>query len=246
MCCFSGPVRDVRGTKIFGRVDGDRQFLVYEMSFSSASDVAMVLPLPAVPGSSEDACRFISLETYEEFFADLDQLFPQATDLHFMDELSEPVAVAAEPLQVQEVGAFDASFVPTVSDFTRLDQRFRLPEQVWGELGGYGDFGFAVFKLAGGGEQHVHPMAFSFPTRDATKIFFPTVHVHDGKVHPEALFDHMLYCQTRTPLKWEESADLTGDNVDLGKAQGILVENEKCYRQSVQGVRENRDVYRAA
>ena len=195
--------------------------MVYEMIFSAESDVAMVLPMPVVPGSAEDAVRFINLESYKMFFADLDQLFPQRTDLELTDEFfDEPVAAQAV-LEVHEVGAFEASFVPTISDFARLDPRFRLPDQIWGDLGGYHDFGFAVFKLTAGNTQHAHPMAFSFPTRDAQKIFFPTVHIHDENVHPEAQFDHELYCQTDTPLKWEESTEITSGNVELGKAQGI-------------------------
>ncbi len=89
-------------------------------------------------------------------------------------------------------------------------------------------------------------MAFSFPTRDAKKNFFPTVHVHDGKVHPEAKFDHKLYCQAAIPLKWEESLELTSGNVELEKAQGIFVANEKCYRQALRGIGKNADVYREA
>ncbi len=135
MCCFSGPVREVYGTKIFGRIEGGDQYLVYEMIFSAESDVAMVLPIPVVPGSAEDAVRFINLESYKRFFADLDHLFSQHTDLELMALLSDEPAAGAV-LEVHEVGAFEASFVPTISDFARLDLRFRLPDQVWGELGG--------------------------------------------------------------------------------------------------------------
>ena len=246
MCLFSGPVREVYGTKIFGRIEGENQYLVYEMTFSAESDVAMMLPIPVVPGSAEDAVRFISLESYKRFFRDLDKLFPEHMDLEFMAPLSGGPVAAQVVLEVHEVGAFEASFVPTISDFERLDPRFRLPEQVWGELGGYDDFGFAVFKLSAGNIQHAHPMAFSFPTRGAKKIFFPTVHVHDGKVHAEAEFDHKLYCQTDTPLTWEESNELTSGNVELGKVQGILVADKKCYRQTLRGVGKNADVYREA
>ena len=242
MCCFSGPVRDVYGTKIFGRVDRGNQYLVYEMTFSAASDVAMVLPIPVVPGSAEDAIRFINLESYKGLFDDLDRLFPAKANLELMtfsDDLCETEAV----LEVHEVGAFEASFVPVVSDFARLDPRFRLPDETWGELGEYDDFGFTVFKLTAGDTQHAHPMAFSFPTRDEKNIFFPTVHVHDGKAHPEAEFDHKLYCQTDTPSKWEESIELTSDNVELEKAQGILDANRTCHRQILRGIRQNADVY---
>ncbi len=33
MCLFTGPVEEVFGTKIFGRVDGGWQYIVYEMRF---------------------------------------------------------------------------------------------------------------------------------------------------------------------------------------------------------------------
>lgn len=35
-------------------------------------------------------------------------------------------------------------------------------------------------------------MAFVLPRRDGRFVFFPTVHVHDGEVHPTAAFDDTL------------------------------------------------------
>jgi hypothetical protein len=42
------------------------------------------------------------------------------------------------------------------------------------------------------------------------KLFFPTVHIHDGKMQVRAGFDHVLYAQPNPrglvePLRWEES-----------------------------------------
>jgi hypothetical protein len=60
----------------------------------------------------------------------------------------------------------------------------------------YADWGFAVFQLAPTkGLASVHPMAFDFPTREPSRLFFPTVHVHDGQLHAEAEFAHQLYAQ---------------------------------------------------
>jgi hypothetical protein len=42
-------------------------------------------------------------------------------------------------------------------------------------------------------------MALSFPVREGGKLFFPTVHIHDGKVHPTERFDHTLYAQWDGP-----------------------------------------------
>ncbi len=206
----------------------------------------MVLPIPVTPGSGEQAVRFINFEDYPDFFGDLDALFPRdqirpANDLSLGDALCEPEQV----LEVHEVGAFEASFVPTVADFVRLDPRFRLPEGVWNE-GDYQDFGFAVFKLAAGRSQHVHPMAFSFPTRDPGTVFFPTVHVHDGEVHSKARFNHTLYCQAASSLMWQESDGVASREVDMAKVQAVVSGQRKCFRQFLSGLRDNADYYRAA
>ena len=100
--------------------------------------------------------------------------------------------------------------MPAVKDFARLDERFRLPATTWDALPDYKDHGFAVFKLKSG-EKHVHPMAFEFPRADHKRLFFPTVHIHDGKVHKTATFDHELYCQAgrgRKRASWKESPSL--------------------------------------
>lgn len=44
-------------------------------------------------------------------------------------ELAAPVA--AGMLTVHDVGDFDASFVPELNDFARLDPRFLLDDDLW-------------------------------------------------------------------------------------------------------------------
>jgi hypothetical protein len=110
--------------------------------------------------------KFIDLKDYPEFFKDMDRGFPvppppQAASMSRVMTLS----AASRKLEVQQVGDFEASFVPTVGDFARLDERFRLPEGTWKDLPAYKDYGFAVFKLKPGA-MRVHPMAFSFPRQD--------------------------------------------------------------------------------
>src|SRR5262245_18802043 len=195
MCCFSRPVKSVSATRIFARMgESARQFVVYSMNLDSAEPLAMVLPIPVAAGSDEAAVRFINLKNYANYFEDLSSGFPVPTP---RGGFGRSVAATAEsvPLQVFQVGSFEASFVPTVGDFGRLDERFRLPNNAFEKLPGYKTFGFAVFKLKAG-EQTVHPMAFEFPTASRTRLFFPTVHIHDGKVHDRAGFDHSLYCQS--------------------------------------------------
>ena len=140
MCIFTGEVRYVGGTKIFARLAGPEQYLVYQMAFAADRELAMVLPLPVAPGMGESAVRFIDLAGYPSFFDDLAHTFPVA--LAFGGAGDVPAA-----LPVHRVGEFDASFVPSGLDFGRLDARFRLRPELWQALPEYSDFGFAVFKL---------------------------------------------------------------------------------------------------
>jgi hypothetical protein len=198
MCCFSGPVEKVEATNIFARMTGPaRQLLVYEMRLAADAEVAMILPIPVPAGTGEDAVRFLSLERYPKLFDDLDELFHEPM---LRSRGATRSAPSRAPLAVHAVGAFEASFVPTLADFDRLDPRFRVPPGTIDCVPAYVDWGFAVFQLAPThGLASVHPMAFEFPTRTPARLFFPTVHVHDGTLHAHAEFAHRLYAQGVEP-----------------------------------------------
>lgn len=250
MCCFTGPVSRVDNTRIFARwLPGSKppeQFIVYQMDFKASQDLAMVLPLPIVPGSGEKAVTFLDLEKEPEFFNKLKQLFP--VNWFPLAPAPEARRFTGEPkaLEVVKVGSFDASFVPTQAEFARLDSRFRFPEKVWKQLPQYKDWGFAVFKLRKDSTT-VHPMAFRFPNaKPEAGLFYPTVHIHDGKVHSEEEFDHTLYCQIpsgrRAPSGWDESEKLPSS---LGKLEdaGILDREAHLHRRSLIGTLPNRDTW---
>jgi hypothetical protein len=248
MCCFSKPVLSVSSTSIFARAgDNGHQFLVYSMSLDAKDDLAMILPLPVKTPAGEKDVQFIDLKGYSEFFDDLRSGFPipVAPDSTRGGMIS--ASRAAAPLEVVQVGDFEASFVPTVKDFSRLDERFRLPDNAWKDLPAYSDYGFAVFKLKSGA-QRIHPMAFSFPNRDA-RLFFPTVHIHDGKVHNRAKFDHTLYCQPHGEQhlalgsKWEESTGHARRFMKSDKGKGILEPDQHCYRRELHGSLRNVDTF---
>ncbi len=197
MCMFAQPVESVNSTSIFARSSSSsRQFIVYSMNLATKTDNAMVLALPTPGGAGDDAVRFINLESYPDFFTDMRNGFPATTQTTPSLELSFDLEVVST-LPVHEVGEYEASFVPTVHDWQRLDERFRLSRNAWDTLPGkYQDFGFAVFQVkASSSTQHFHPMAFEFSRSTPDRLFFPTVHVHDGRYHQEALFDHVLYMQ---------------------------------------------------
>jgi hypothetical protein len=243
MCCFSQKVDVVADTNIFARAAKDgRQFLVYSMKVKAGEDLAMILPIPTPKGSPDDAVRFINLEKYPGFFDDLKKGFPEPLANRSPKPGSKSDPSPAAPLQVVEVGSFEASFVPAIKDFARLDARFRLPEGVWEKLPQYKEFGFAVFKLKKG-ERKIHPMAFDFPRADKDILFFPTVHIHDGTVPAKAIFDHALFCQTGdAPLRWEESPALAASFVDIKKSLGLVDPDEHVYRIVLKGEHANKDV----
>ena len=263
MCIFSQPVEIVADTSIFARSANGRQFLVYGMSYAAA-DLAMVLPLPVPPNSAEDAVRFINLKRYPEFFEDLRGGFPPPPQCRGAGDISAD----APKLRVHDVGDFEASFVPRIDDFRRLDERFRIVPDVWDRLPAFHDFGFAVFKLKASPSRwlagirqrlfgstkadgtrkprRVHPMAFTFPRRNPELLYFPTVHVHDREVHPDAVFDHMLYCQPDAAmddylLGWEQSRQGASEFIDVARAEGIIDPNQCCWRLPLEGRRQNRD-----
>jgi len=244
MCCFSQLINSVENTRIFARsLPENRQALVYSMSLDTPKDVAMILPIPVAPDSGDDAVKFISFEKYPDFFTDLHGCFrnPKFLSRKF-DGLP---ANAGRELKVHEVGAFNASFVPTIKDFSRLDAQFRLADGVWEKLDGYGKYGFAVFKLRKG-RADVHPMAFTFPTALVGKVFFPTVHIHDGEVHARADFDHVLYCQkipgdSFAVSDWKESPELPASAVNIVAARGIVDPRLHVYGKTLKGRLPNTD-----
>ncbi len=248
MCIFSQSVKHVADTSIFGRVSKrGNQVLIYSMELDAAQDLAMILPLPVKAGTPEDGLTFVNLEKYPTLFKDVDKLFPSASAAPFGNA---PGSIDSKPtlkLAVETVGNFEASFVPAMADFERLDERFRINPDAWKSLPQYANYGFAVFKLKAG-KSRIHPMAFAFPTADPSKIFFPTVHIHDGKVHKQESFDHSLYCQSEASdvqMTWQESTQLISEHVALRSKKTILPFSH-AYKKSMVGKFPNEDVWISA
>ncbi len=267
MCCFSGTVRFVEQTQIFARpLGGGRQLLVYAMRFASASDLAMVLPIPVPPSPADDAVEFVDLSGIPDFFEPLALLFPPDPPFR---RAGNSTFAAPQPaaLAVHQVGDFEASFVPRPADFSRLDRRFRLPAGFWDATPHTRDWGFCVFKLRATTPEasaerlplserlkrvftrsapppstaQVHPMAFTFPRRDPRSLFFPTLHVHDGRVHETARFDHVLYAQQEPGDGWERSTT-SADTVE-GPAKTYLDPSQPVWRRRLNGELPNQDTW---
>jgi hypothetical protein len=250
MCCFSRPVKEVSSTNIFARSDGPhRQFIVYAMSIETKTDVAMILPLPVKLPAGEQDVKFIDLKGCPEFFERMSAGFPKVVTSISYGRSIVSNGLTQDSLPVLQVGDFEASFVPTMKDFSRLDDRFRIAPEVWKQLPGYDDYGFAVFKLKPGAA-HIHPMAFSFLRRDNSRLFFPTVHIHDGQVHSDAEFDHNLYCQRNDDdlnlLEWDESRGHAESFMPIEKTKILIAPDQHCYRRVLNGIRPNRDTWLAS
>jgi hypothetical protein len=250
MCCFSGNIENVYDTRIFAAVwpvaDGSfRQSLVYQMGYEAKSDLAMVLPIPVAPKSGEKAVKFLNLEEHSAFFKQLARCFPQPKALA-REGFGPPPPVATPTLAVEKVGSYEASFVPTIADFARLDKRFRLPDGTWESLPKYASYGFAVFKLRADATK-VHPMAFHFPrVADSKGLYFPTLHIHDGKIHAKEHFDHILYCQpapsSAKMTQWLESPGLVGSTLPTSPLQ-LLDLKRHLYKRTLVGELANEDVW---
>ncbi|GEP41224.1 hypothetical protein [Brevifollis gellanilyticus] len=245
MCCFSGTqlVQSVSKTRIFGRQEKKLQHLIYSMSIVASDAVAMVLPVPVVPGGPDDAMKFADFSGYPKVFDDLELGFRPPVTVY----RGSPAALPALPkpvLEVKQVGAYEASFVPTIADFSRLDARFRLPDDVWKKLPGYAAFGFAVFKLRAGA-QDVHPMAFSFPTARPGHVFFPTLHIHDGEVHAKEHFDHTLYLQGENlnlNPGWQGSPGVAMNHVKCEQTHHFVLPEMHVHRRRIYGKHANGDI----
>ncbi|MCP5539076.1 MAG: hypothetical protein H7A52_02915 [Akkermansiaceae bacterium] len=216
------------------------------MIFEAEEDLAMILPIPVKVGTGDGGIQFVNLEGYPEIFRDLEKGFP-ASDPFGRSAGSVEAKYAPQQLKVESVGRFEASFVPTMADFDRLDARFRIEKEIWARIPAYGAYGFAVFRLkAGEKRQNVHPMAFSFPTADPSRIFFPTVHIHDGTVHQKEVFDHSLYCQTASSevkMTWRESTGHARQFASTDRSRGTIRPDEHVYKTSLFGKLDNTDTW---
>lgn len=257
MCCFTTKTQ-VSGTNIFARlVRPGVQILVYQMHFSASEPTAMILPIPVALPASERSVRWKSLKDQPAFFEKLAEGFPEIPPPQSARSKSAvAVAAAAAPLEVHEVGDFVASFVPSVADFDRLDQRFVIRKDVWGKIPAYVDYGFAVFQLKQlSGSPH--PIAFEFDTRLRDAVFFPTVHIHDGTVHAQDAFDHALYLQEprfdarvggyEGPSHADASTGFVRSNApaasfaDVAGSQGVLDGALLVHRMKIVGMHANVD-----
>lgn len=203
----------------------------------------MVLPLPIKTPVWDGSVRFLNLEECEDFFDRMHRLFPLPRTKG-LDSFSASSANLAD-LPVIEVGSYVASFVPSQKDFSRLDKRFQVSPENWAKLPQYRDYGFAVFQLKPGSSR-IHPMAFVFESRLQGKLFFPTIHIHDGEVSENDHFDHTLYAQgwlnsVFVESGWHASKQIAGSQLSEEKTKGLVWAGGKVFRRTLKGEYPNKD-----
>ncbi|HZQ06560.1 MAG TPA: hypothetical protein VFD70_08265 [Anaerolineae bacterium] len=231
MPLFSADVTRVANTRIFARPTGQAtQYLVYQIEYESQNDLALIIPIPTPPGTASDAVRFIDLSGYPVFFANLASGFPVARG---------GVVNASAHTPAQQVGSFGASFLPSLADFSQLDTRYRISDEMWKQLPEYNDYGFAVFILRADA-QMTHPIALEFPVRNPNLLYFPTVNLHASTFEQDSYFDHDLFCQAH--VDWLRSYDVAQSFMDIDRAQGILDPNQRVERFTVLGLHPNSDI----
>ena len=255
MCMFSGPVEVVKNTRIFSRIEQDSQYLVYAMDAAIPHSLAMILPIP-VYSNSPDNLAFIDLSDNPDFFSDLAERFVVPS------RSRAPTLLGEDALRVHQVGSYEASFIPSMSDFKRLDSRFRIDPAIWERIPIYENYGFAVFQLSAGKENAFHPMGFRFETRYPNELFFPTVHIHENEYAPRASYDHTLYYQLPAKVEGETKIDsqkrvsegarskdvrsyeIAGNRLSarLGDANDLIDKHRYLWRRSMRGEYRNDDV----
>lgn len=180
------------------------QALVFSPDLPADDDTPVILPLPVAPGSGSGAVRFVSLDACPRFF-------------DMLERVVSPVGRGVSRRLRAEgtaAGCFDASYLPTIEDFAHLDPRWRRSAAVWRDLGRYQDYGFAVFTPRPGPRSAGHPIALWFRTRDAERLFFPTVQVHGPEVPAAAALDHVFYYQRDLPEWTALRAEKPGSYVE--------------------------------
>lgn len=135
---------------------------------------------------------------HSEYIPESSKIVSNTFDQPFSSETDESSSI----LKVHDVGDYEASYIPSKDDFTRVDECFWLKTKIWDKLPDYSQYGFVVFQLKTSKDYRkkfdIPPMAFEFPTSDPYRLFFPTTHVHgneDDNNFSKADFDHILYCQ---------------------------------------------------
>jgi hypothetical protein len=255
---------------MFARLDGvGNQYIVYSVEYSSPTDVALILPIPVVPGDA--SVQFVPMDCYDDFFNNLASGFVAPSTGRWIQDMSG----GGETFAVQSVRPKGAFYVPTFDDFARLDLSLRPSVDLLDKFPNYRDFGFVVLKLpstdlpAGTGglsaqallelrQQYgcevvsparLSPIAFRFASREPRCVYFPLTIFEGDEYKPIVEFDHTLYLQhdklgNEFAQHHVGHVSLRASNFmrDSGK-DGVVHPRSCCFRRILRGSAANQDLW---
>lgn len=187
MCIISGEVNEVSSTNIFvsqTNIPG-QQFTVYSNTVQMGTNKGvMVLPFP------KGDCKMIDLSNYPRLFDDLKKACP----FPFISKslgLSRGFDIQTDSLlEVSQVGSYKASIVPSINDFSRLDQNFPINADVTEFL--KNNYSYVVCRLDK--ENEYHPFGYIHNSFN-NGLFVPTMHYHKHtNGQSTADWDHSIFC----------------------------------------------------
>lgn len=218
MCIINEEVDDVNSTQIYASLDksGKRQLTIYSNKIVTEKDNAMILPVP-----NPQSVSFVDLSDYTSIFDDFQRSFIKRLTLSNTSKSRgfPSMNCVNDTLAVHNVGSYQASIVPSLSDFNKLDKSiFTINPEVFTILQkNYSStFGYIVCKLKKGTHAY-HPFAYTHDTymienqfslmdlfynkQKKPLLFIPTrhyhTHVHFSHKNNNSEFvddwDHIIY-----------------------------------------------------
>ena len=191
MCIMASPVRSVSDTRIFVGTNGalTQQLTVYQMavqlSIFTGKGNAMILPVP-VGTAGAKSIKLVDLSAVPTFFEPFVAAFKEQSRGFGMSK------GISRSLEVQRVGNYDVSVVPTVDDVKRLNRNvFEVSPDTEAVLRTEYPVGFAFLVAQLRESGNFHPLAYLSPVVGG-KMFVPTRHAH-GPEKGLPKWDHLIF-----------------------------------------------------
>lgn len=235
---FSSFVTVTNSVRMYGRRDGDRQFLACELAYSSDGHTAMILPLPTAIKDRDRWLQTHSLSVYKDLFKDLDRAFSRDSSIQKAPK-SVPVLEYVNPNHI--------TLCASVTELAKIDQRFRLSNEFWSQLPQYCDGSYAVVILpdTGGRLKGVNPFSISFKSRLSgvnEPIHFPTLQIRNCYLDRVVQFHYEIYYQgSRRLLSDYPSTHPIEESMDFIRSRPLLVDG-LAYKRVLNGKTPNSDV----
>lgn len=187
MCVVSSKSAVVSNTGILVvPLPNGRQLTVYGNRVSTASEGAMILPVPR----GTNPIELVDLSAYPDMFEKLNKTrFLSRGGLMFFKNGSRQI-------EVVDVGSYRVSIVDDFDQFPRLNRdEFRLTNDLMAFMARFYslNFSFIICKLRAGVDTTYHPFGYRHDQVNG-KMFIPTMHYHlDDSEHVHVDWDHSIY-----------------------------------------------------